>query len=290
MQRKIRMGMVGGGSGAFIGAIHRMAAQLDGQVELVCGAFSSDPKRSEESGRALFIPADRAYQDYREMLTKEAELPIGERMDFVAIVTPNHLHFEVADMALEMGFHVLCDKPATRTLEEVLALRETLAKTNCLYGVTHTYVGYPLVRQAKHLVDTGALGRVKKVVVEYSQGWLSSQESEAGKQASWRLDPKYAGASCCMGDIGVHAAHLAEFITGQPIVELCAELDPVVEGRVLDDDGAVFLRFANAAKGVLMASQISVGEENNLRIRVYGDQASLDWSQQQPNDLWSTLR
>ncbi|MFS1422771.1 Gfo/Idh/MocA family protein [Shewanella sp. 10N.286.48.B5] len=284
--RKIKMGMVGGGKDAFIGAVHRIAAQIDGQIELVCGAFSSDAARSIESGQALFLPATRCYDNYQQMLAHESALPATERMDFVAIVTPNHMHFPVAKAALEHGFHVLSDKPATLNLNEALALKEIVEKTGQLYGLTHTYNGYPMVKQAREMIAEGKIGKVVKVVIEYSQGWLADKDSEAGKQASWRLDPAKSGSSCCMGDIGVHAANLAEYITGQNIDSICAELSSVVEGRTLDDDGTVLLRFDQGAHGVLLASQISIGEENNLNIRIYGDKASVSWVQQEPNSLW----
>jgi predicted dehydrogenase len=285
LKQKIRMGMVGGGHGAFIGAVHRMAANLDGQIDLVCGAFSSDPARSVESGQALFLPDQRCYPSYQQMFAQEALLPPAQRMQFVAIVTPNHMHFPVAKAALEAGFHVLSDKPATFDLAEALQLAEIIKKTGRLYGLTHTYNGYPLIKQAKHLVAQNALGKVTKVVVEYHQGWLADKSNDAGKQASWRIDPSKAGISCCMGDIGVHAANLAEYVTGSHISAMCADLGAVVPGRLLDDDGSIFLRFTNGARGVLLASQIAVGEENGLRLRVYGEKASLDWSQQEPNTL-----
>jgi len=283
--RKIRMGMVGGGQGAFIGAVHRCAAFLDGEIELVCGAFSSKPENCVESGIALNIAAERSYTDFNTMFTQENELPEAERMQFVVIVTPNHLHFPVAKAAIEAGFHVLSDKPATFTLDEAIELKSIIDANPVLYGLTHTYTGYPLVKEARHRVASGELGEVTKIVVEYTQGWLANKDDEASKQASWRLDPAQAGASCCMGDIGVHAANLAETISGLEITELCSDLEPVVAGRKLDDDGTVLLKFNNGAKGVLLSSQISVGEENNLNIRIYGTQASLQWQQQEPNSL-----
>jgi len=284
---KIRMGMVGGGEGAFIGQVHRIAAALDGEIELVCGAFSSDPERSRRSGAALHLPTGRVYDSYRQMMAAEADLPADERMQFVAIVTPNHMHYPVAAAALDAGFHVLSDKPATLDLAEALALRERVRETGLLYGLTHTYTGYPLVKEARARVAAGELGSIRKVVVEYPQGWLADRQEDAdNKQAAWRLDPKQAGISSCMGDIGVHAANLAEYITGLAISQVCADLTAFVPGRTLDDDGSVLLRFDNGARGVLMASQVSVGEENALRIRVYGEQGGLDWSQQEPNTLW----
>ena len=283
---KVRMGMVGGGEGAFIGAIHRLAAALDGDIELVCGAFSSDPDRSQRSGAALHLAPDRVYSDYASMMAAEASLPVDVRMQFVAIVTPNHLHYPVALAALRSGFHVLSDKPATRDLAEVLQLRDVVAQTGLLYGLTHTYTGYPLVKEARTRVAAGELGAVRKIVVEYPQGWLAAPADPANKQAQWRLDPARAGVSSCMGDIGVHAANLAEYVSGLEIAEVCADLTAFVDGRQLDDDGSVLMRFAGGARGVLMASQISIGEENGLRIRVYGDRGSLEWSQCEPNSLW----
>jgi predicted dehydrogenase len=282
---KIRMGMVGGGKNAFIGAVHRSAAALDSQIQLVCGAFSSTHENSLQTGSDLDLDTSRCYATYQEMFQKEAALPADERMQFVSIVTPNHLHYPVAKAAIEAGFHVLSDKPATFDLNEAKQLQTLLSSHDVLYGITNTYTGYPLVREARSRVNAGELGEVVKVVVEYSQGWLSEVPGADNKQALWRLDPKQAGASCCIGDIGVHAASLAEFISGLFITKLSADLEPVVEGRELDDDGSVLLRFSNGAKGVLMASQISVGEENNLNIRIYGTKAGLEWHQQDPNTL-----
>ena len=283
--KKVRMGMVGGGEGAFIGAVHRIAAFMDGEIELVCGAFNSDQKRSVKSGLALYLPEKRCYGSYDEMFAQEALLPTDERMEFVVIVTPNHLHFPVAKSAIEHGFHVLSDKPATLNLTQALSLKAVIERNQCLYGLTHTYTGYPLIKQAKHLVEQGQLGNIVKIVVEYSQGWLASKDDEHSKQASWRLDPEKSGISCCMGDIGVHAANLAEYVSGLKITDLCADLTSTVSGRALDDDGTVLLRFSNGAKGVLLASQISVGDENNLKLRIYGKQKSIEWSQLEPNSL-----
>jgi predicted dehydrogenase len=284
--KKVRMGMVGGGAGAFIGAIHRIAAAMDGQIELVCGALSSDPERARFSGLDLGIDPSRCYTSYQQMFTAEAALPEEQRMQFVSIVTPNHMHFPVAKQALEAGFHVLSDKPATLDLREALELKTVVDNNNCLYGLTHTYTGYPLVKEARHLIGSGQLGKVVKVVVEYSQGWLASEADQDNKQAQWRLDPERAGISCCMGDIGVHAANLAEYTCNDEISDICADLVSTVPGRTLDDDGTVLLRFKSGARGVLMASQVSVGEENRLVLRVYGDKASLEWSQMEPNSLW----
>lgn len=286
MSRKMRMGMVGGGIGAFIGGVHRMAAALDSEIELVCGAFSSDPARSKASGEALFLPADRVYGSYEEMIAKERELPEGVRMDFVSIVTPNHMHYGPARMALENGFHVVCDKPLCFSMEEAHHLKELVEKTGLLFALTHNYTGYPMVKQARLMIRNGELGAIRKVVVEYPQGWLSTKlEDSEQKQASWRTDPSRSGIAGAMGDIGTHAENLAEYITGLQISELCADLSTFVPGRLLDDDGNVLLHFNNGAKGVLHASQISAGEENNLNIRVYGEKGGLEWRQMEPNTL-----
>lgn len=286
MSKKIRYGMVGGGRGAFIGGVHRIAANMDGQIELVCGAFSSDPQKSRDSGADFYLPANRCYGSFTEMIAGEKALPADQRMDFVSIVTPNHMHFPPAKAALEAGFHVLSDKPATFTLDEARALTEIVAKTGKLYGLTHNYTGYPLVKQAREMVLTGKLGKIRKVVVEYPQGWLATKVEDSGsKQAAWRTDPTKSGAAGCIGDIGTHAENLAEYITGLKIKELAADITAFVDGRLLDDDGNVLLRFDNGAKGVLHASQISVGEENNLNIRVYGEKGGLEWHQNEPNTL-----
>ena len=278
--------MVGGGEGAFIGAVHRMAAALDGEIELVCGAFSSNPEKSKRSGKALFLPDDRVYGSFEEMILKEKELPEGERMDFISIVTPNHVHFPPAKLALENGFAVVCDKPLCFSMEEATELRDLVNSTGLLFALTHNYTGYPMVKQAKAMVKAGELGKIRKVVVEYPQGWLSTfLEGSDQKQAAWRTDPKRSGIAGSMGDIGTHAENLAEYITGLKIVELCADLSIFVEGRLLDDDGNVLLHFDNGAKGVLHASQISNGEENSLNIRVYGEKGGLEWHQMEPNTL-----
>jgi predicted dehydrogenase len=283
---KVRMGMVGGGEGAFIGAVHRMAAALDGEIELVCGAFSADPERSQRSGAALYLPAERIYPDYLTMMTAEAALPAEQRMQFVAIVTPNHLHYPIAEAALRAGFHVMSDKPATLDLAQALALRDIVRETGLLYGLTHAYTGYPLVKEARDRVAAGELGNIRKVVVEYPQGWLADrEEAKDNKQAEWRQDQSRAGISGCMGDIGVHAANLAEYMSGLKISQLCADLTAFVDGRTMDDDGSVLLRFDNGARGVLMASQISIGEENSIRVRIYGDKGGLEWNQMEPNTL-----
>lgn len=280
------MGMVGGGVGAFIGGVHRMAAALDGEIELVCGAFSSDPAKSKVSGEALFLPPSRVYGSYAEMIKKELELPLGERMDFVSIVTPNHVHYGPARMALENGFHVICDKPLCFSMEEAHDLVATVESTGLVFALTHNYTGYPMVKQARMMIRNGELGKIRKVVVEYPQGWLSTKvEDTDQKQASWRTDPSRSGIAGAMGDIGTHAENLAEYITGLKISEMCADLSTFVEGRLLDDDGNILLHFDNGAKGILHASQISAGEENNLNIRVYGEKGGLEWRQMEPNTL-----
>lgn len=284
--RKIRYGMVGGGRGAFIGAVHRIAAAIDQQIELVCGAFSSDPEKSRASGADLFLPPDRCYGTFEEMIKGEKALPEDQRMDFISIVTPNHMHFPPAKMALENGFHVLSDKPATFNLAEAKKLAELVKKTGKLYGLTHNYTGYPLVKQAREMVAAGVFGKIRKVVAEYPQGWLATRIEESGqKQAAWRTDPKRSGAAGCVGDIGTHAENLAEYITGLKISELAADLTTFVKGRKLDDDANILLRFKGGAKGVLHCSQISVGEENNLNIRVYGEKGGLEWHQKEPNTM-----
>lgn len=286
MNRKLRMGMVGGGKDAFIGAVHRIAAFMDGKVELVCGAFSIDSKISKESGKELFVAEDRIYESYQEMIEAESKLPEGERMDFLTIVTPNFVHFDPAKQALENGFDVVIEKPMTFTLEEAKELQKIIDKTGKTLCLTHTYSGYPMVKQAKAMVADGHFGKIRKVLVEYPQGWLSRlTEREGNAGAAWRTDPKKSGKSGCMGDIGTHAAHLAEYVTGLEIKQLCADLTTFVEGRRLDDDGSVLLRFEEGAKGVLTASQIAAGEENALRIRVYGEEGGFEWANQEPNNL-----
>ncbi len=281
------MGMVGGGRGAFIGAVHRMAAALDGEIALVCGAFSSDPEKSRLSGEDLFLPADRVYGSYQEMIEKEKALPEGERMDFVAIVTPNHVHYGPARMALENGFHVVCDKPLCFDMAEAEHLADLVEQTGLFFALTHNYTGYPLVKHARAMIRNGEIGEVRKVVVEYPQGWLTTKVEDSGsKQAGWRTDPSQSGIAGAMGDIGTHAENLAEYMTGLQISALCADISTFVEGRRLDDDGNVLLRFENGAKGILHASQISAGEENNLNIRIYGTKAGLQWSQMAPNSLY----
>jgi predicted dehydrogenase len=286
MSRKIRYGMVGGGRGAFIGGVHRHAAALDGRIELVCGAFSADSDKSKLSGADLCLEPARCYGSFEEMIAVEKALPSSVRMDFVSIVTPNHLHFPLAKLALENGFHVLSDKPATFNLAEARELGALVKKTGLLYGLTHNYTGYPLVKEARDLVRSGRLGKIRKVVVEYPQGWLATRiEASGQKQAAWRTDPARSGAGGCVGDIGTHAENLAEYVTSLKISELAADLTSFVEGRLLDDDANILLRFEGGAKGVLHCSQISVGEENNLNLRVYGTKGGLEWHQCEPNTL-----
>ena len=286
MKQKIRMGMVGGGIGAFIGAVHRMAAALDGEIELVCGAFSSDPDKSKASGAQLGLPEDRCYGSFDEMIRREKRLRPDKRMHFVSIVTPNHVHFAPAKMALENGFHVICDKPLAFNLKEALVLEKIVEKTGQIFALTHNYTGYPMVKQARQMIRHGEFGAIRKVVVEYPQGWLSTHlEADGNKQAAWRTDPTKSGIAGAMGDIGTHAENLAEYITGLRISELCADISTLVPGRLLDDDGNVLLRFNNGARGILTASQICAGEENNLNIRVYGEKGGFEWRQMEPNSL-----
>lgn len=283
--------MVGGGKDAFIGAIHRIAANMDGLIELVCGALSINADVAKESGKMLFLPQDRTYTSYQEMITAEAKLPAEKRMDFVTIVTPNFAHFAPAMLALENGFNVVIEKPVTFTIDEARELKKKVDQTGLMLLLTHTYSGYPMVKEAKQIVRSGALGKIRKIYVEYHQGWLSKlSEREGNAQAAWRTDPKRSGKSGCMGDIGTHAAHLAEYISGLKITQMCASLNTVVEGRMLDDDGGILLRFEQNATGVLTASQVAAGEENALKIRLYGENGGLEWAQQEPNTLtirWS---
>ena len=289
---RLRMGLVGGGEGAFIGAVHRIAAELDGRIELVCGAFSSNPSRSKRFGQELYdLPPNRSYGTFNEMVTEELRLPAEERMHFVVIATPNHLHFPVAESALQAGFHVVSDKPVTFDLGEARTLRALAAEKDLLFGLTHNYTGYPMVKEARELIKTGALGTIRRVIVEYLQGWLAERlETQGNKQAIWRTDPRFSGLAGCMGDIGTHGENLLEYVTGLEIDSLCADLTTFVPGRLLEDDGNVLLRFSNGARGALLASQIAVGEENGLKLRVYGERASLEWVQTDPNSLivrWS---
>ncbi len=284
--KKLKMGMIGGGQGSFIGDVHRKAASIDGMIDLVCGAFSSNAERSIASAKALGIPEKRAYKNFEEMIEKEAAMPEGERMDFVSIVTPNHMHFPPAKMALENGFHVICDKPMTLTLEEAEELQKIVEETGQIFGLTHTYTGYPMVKQAREMVRKGDLGEIRKVNVHYLQGWMATAvEDGDNKQASWRVDPKKSGIGGALGDIGTHAENLVEYVTGIEISEIAADLSTFGKGRVLDDDGNILLRLKNGAKGTMSISQIAAGEENDLSIRVYGTKGSFEWHQENPNEL-----
>jgi predicted dehydrogenase len=284
--RKLKMGMIGGGPDAFIGAVHRIAANIDGEIELVCGAFSSDPEKSKQQGEILYLPQQRIYGSYKEMIRREAELSYTDRMDFVSIVTPNHLHFDPSKLALESGFHVVLDKPMTFNLAEANQLKEIAARSGKYFCLTHTYTGYPMVKEARQQVLSGKFGKIRKVYVEYPQGWLSSfLEASNQKQAAWRTDPARSGAAGSMGDIGTHAFNLAEYVSGLQVTKICADINIVVGGRKLDDDGAAFLKFNNGATGVLFATQIAAGEENNIKVRVYGEKGGLQWQQEDANTL-----
>ncbi|MFM7672798.1 MAG: Gfo/Idh/MocA family protein [Bacteroidota bacterium] len=284
--RKLRMAMIGGGKDAFIGAVHRLAFNMDGQVELVAGALSVNPDIAVESGRDLFLQPDRIYTDYKKMLEEEAARPADQRIDFVSIVTPNFLHFEPALLALGNGFHVVVEKPITFTLEQAKQLRDKVRETGKLLLLCHTYTGYPMVKQARRLIQSGALGKVRKVYVEYPQGWLSTfLEGANNAQAAWRTDPKRSGKAGAMGDIGTHAFNMAEYVSGLQVTKLCADVNTKVEGRMLDDDGAALLKFNNGASGVLMATQIAAGAENNIKIRVFGEKGGLEWQQEDANTL-----
>jgi predicted dehydrogenase len=286
MNRKLRYGMIGGGRGAFIGGVHRIAAIMDGQAVLTAGAFSSDAARSKASGEDLFLDPSRVYGSYQEMAAAEAKMPADQRLDFIVIVTPNHQHFPPAKLFLEAGFNVVCDKPVTFNLAEAKKLAAVVKKSKKVFVLTHNYTGNAMVKQARELVSAGALGEIRKVVAEYPQGWLSTLLEKTGqKQAGWRTDPKRSGAAGCIGDIGTHAENLARYITGLHIDSLCADLTTFVKGRALDDDGNILVRFKGGAKGIIHASQISVGEENALNIRVYGTKAGLEWHQEHPNQL-----
>lgn len=285
--RKLRMGMIGGGPGAFIGDVHRKASRMDGGIELIAGAFDIDPDNSLLMGKELSLDPARVYTDYKTMIEKEQALPADERIDFVSICTPNHTHFPIAKAFLEAGFHVMCEKPMTLTVKEAEELQDVVKKTRKVFGLMHNYTAYPMVKLARDMVKQGDLGKIRKVVVQYPQGWLARAiEKEGQQQASWRTDPKKSGAAGCMGDIGTHAANLAEYISGLKIKEIAADLTAFVKGRRLDDDGNCLLRFNKGAKGLLHASQISIGEENNLAIWVYGEDASIEWHQEHPNYLY----
>ena len=285
-KRKLRMAMIGGGKDAFIGAVHRLAFQMDGQVELVAGALSVNPEIALASGRELFLTPDRIYTDYKVMLEAESRKAAEERIDFVSIVTPNFLHFEPAMLALDHGFHVVVEKPITFSLEQAKQLREKAQSTGKLLLLCHTYTGYPMVKQARHLIRSGALGTIRKVYVEYPQGWLSTYlEGANNAQAAWRTDPKRSGKAGAMGDIGTHAFNLAEYVSGLEVTQICADVNTIIEGRMLDDDGAALLKFNNGASGVLIATQIAAGAENNIKIRVFGEKGGLEWQQEDANTL-----
>ncbi len=287
LNRKLRMGMVGGGPGAFIGEVHRKAARLDGGIELVAGAFDINPDKSKQMGQELCLDAKRVYSTYTEMIEKELKLPAEERIDFAAVTTPNNWHFPIARDLLQSGFHVMCEKPMTLNVQEARDLKKIVTKTGKVFGLMHNYTGYPMVKLARDMVRQGDLGNIRKIVVIYPQGWLATAIEKTGQmQASWRTDPKQSGGAGCMGDIGTHAENLSEYITGLKITELCADLTTFVKGRRLDDDGNCLLHFNNGARGVLHASQISIGEENGLAIWIYGENKSLEWHQEHPNYLY----
>lgn len=286
LNRKLKMGMVGGGRGAFIGAVHRMAANLDGKIELVAGAFSSNPEKAKASGEDFFLDPDRVYATYQEMAEKEATLPVGERIDFVSVVVRNNLHFPVSKLFLEAGINVICEKPLAFNLDEARQIQEIVAKSGKVFALAHNYTGYPMVKEAKVFVRDGKLGDILKVVVEYPQGYgISALHDSESRIANWRMDPDVSGMSNCIGDIGSHAENLVAYITGLEIEELAAELSTFIPGRPLDDDGNMLIRYKGGAKGVLHSSKISTGEENNLNIRIYGVKASLEWHQEHPNEL-----
>jgi predicted dehydrogenase len=285
--RKLRCAMVGGGRDAFIGAVHRKAMALDGQIELVAGALSSSPEKARASGRDLGLAGERNHGDWQALLTDELKRPPHERIDFVSIVTPNHVHFPVAQTFADAGFHVVCDKPLVHTREQADALVATVKRQGTVFGVTYNYTGYPMVRQAREMVRSGQLGELRKVVVEYNQGWLASHVEGSGsnKQADWRTDPARSGAAGAIGDIGSHAENLVASVTGMEIESLCADLSALVPGRMLDDDGSLLLRFKGGARGVLIASQINTGLENDLRLRISGALGTLEWRQERPSEL-----
>ena len=286
MSKKLRLGMVGGSLDAFIGEVHRKSAALDGHFDLVAGAFSSSAEKSQKTGESLGLNPDRVYDSYKQMIERESDLPPGERIEAVSIVTPNHVHFDPAKLALENGFHVIIDKPLAFSLDEARELKKIVDNTGLILALTHTYTGYPMIKEARHIFQTGKLGDVRKIYVEYPQGWLSTAlEQEGNKQASWRTDPEKSGEGGAVGDIGTHAANLAEYVSGLTITKLCADVNIVVEYRLLDDDSAALLKFDNGASGVLMATQIATGEENDLKLRVYGEKGSIEWTHTDPNTL-----
>ncbi len=287
LDRKLKMGMVGGGPGAFIGEVHRKASRMDGGIDLAAGAFDINPRKSKQMGRELLLDRKRVYGTYQQMIEQELKLPEGERIDFVSITTPNNWHFPIARDFLNAGFHVMCEKPMTFNVKEAKELKKIVGKSRKVFALMHNYTGYPMVKLAREMARGGELGKIRKIVVQYPQGWLSTAVEKTGSmQAAWRTDPKQSGGAGCMGDIGTHAENLSEYITGLKITHLCADLTIFVKGRKLDDDGNVLLRFNNGARGVLHASQVSIGEENNLAIWVYGEEKALEWHQEHPNYLY----
>jgi predicted dehydrogenase len=287
MNKKLKMGMVGGGPGAFIGDVHRRASRIDGMIELVGGAFDVNPEKSKEQGEILGLDSSRVYGDYKELIDKETSLPEAQRINFVSVVTPNNWHFPIAKDLLEAGFNVMCEKPMTMTVDEAKELKKIVEKSGKTFGLMHNYTGYPLVKLARDMVRNGDIGEVRKIIVRYPQGWLAKPiEREGQMQASWRTDPKQSGAAGSIGDIGTHAENLSEYITGLKINKICAQLTTFVEGRLLDDDGNALLQFNNGASGILHVSQIAIGEENNLGIWIYGTKKALEWHQEHPNSLF----
>jgi predicted dehydrogenase len=282
---KLKMGMIGGGQGAFIGNVHRLAARLDGKIDIVAGAFSANPEKSKQSGAELGLDPRRVYPDYQTMAAQEARLPKGERIDFVSIVTPNRMHYPPAKTFLEAGFNVVCDKPMTFNLEEAVQLRDLVKKSGKVFALTHNYTGYPMVKEAREMVQKGELGKILKIVAEYPQGWLLDPVDVTGQKVVWRTNPEVSGASSCIGDIGTHAENLGRYITGLEIDELCADFTTFVPGRRLEDDGNLLIHYKGGARGVLYTSQVAAGEENDINIRVYGTKASLEWHQEEPNEL-----
>jgi predicted dehydrogenase len=286
LDRKLKYGMVGGGPGAFIGVVHRMAARLDGKIELAAGSFSSDAQKSEKMGQKLNLDPNRVYSSFEQMAREESKLTEQERIDFVTVATPNHLHFDVCKAFIEAGIHVVCDKPMTNSLDKAEELCRLVKQHDVIFALTHNYTGYPMVKQARKMVHNGELGKLRKIVVEYPQGWLSDRiEEEGNKQADWRTDPQRAGVSSVVADIGSHAENLVEYITGLRLKKLLADIHTFVDGRQLEDDANMLVHYEDGVRGVLYASQISIGEENDFNIRIYGDQAALEWHQENPNYL-----
>jgi predicted dehydrogenase len=285
-QRKLRMGMVGGGEGAFIGGVHRMVAALDQQIELVAGCFSRDPENTRRTGQQLYLDPTRCYESFEQMASCEAALPDDQRVDFVSIVTPNNLHFPIAKTFLDAGFHVVCDKPMTYSLEEADELVQLVEKSGLVFGLTHNYTGHPLIRHARHLFQSGSMGSIRKVIVEYLQDFLMVPHEKLGqKQAAWRVDPAQSGMGGTLGDVGTHCVNLLEYVTGDPINELCADKSTFLPDRTLDEDVNCLLRLKGGGKGVLTISQVATGEENSLKLRVYASEGAILWAQENPNYL-----